>query len=237
MKKAIKRSATNILGKDLFEYLKIWYEINIESKYLPLNNSFWSKPLFVHIPKTAGNSIHKTVEVSSAMGHKSIRFYQNKLSDEKKMPFSFTVIRNPYERICSSFYYLKSGGNSLYDKFWADKYLHSYNDINGFVKNGLHEEKISSYFHFLPQLYFITDKGGDIAVDFILRLENLNDDWKRLAKRLNFTAELPQKNVMGGGSKTPLLTHTSRQIIYEFYKDDFLKLGYNKTLNAKHRRK
>lgn len=228
LKRAVKQFMARWLGEESFEYGLIWYQIHIKANYFPLGEAFWEKPLFVHIPKTAGNSIHETADVSSAMGHRSIRFYRKKLPAHKAMPFSFSVVRNPYDRLCSSFYYLKKGGNSMYDQKWARKNLSAYADVNDFVQNGLKKEKINRFFHFLPQLHFITGKDGDLAVDFIMRFERLNEDWKKLAPKLQVSAELPKKNVTESGSKTAALTRKSRELVHQFYRSDFSKLGYKK---------
>lgn len=82
LKNKLKHSARALLGEDRFEYLKIWHQINIEIKYFTFDASFWEKPLFIHIPKTAGNSIYETAEVSSVMGHKSLQFYEDTFRDE-----------------------------------------------------------------------------------------------------------------------------------------------------------
>ena len=127
-----------------------------------------SKTIFVHIPKTAGISIIKAIygDVSKE-GHRSIYFYKKLFDKDFEDFFTFSFIRNPYERLYSSYKFLQNGGMNQHDKSAFQKYLSHYSDFEDFVLNGLNSEIIFEIIHFIPQSEFICNNDGKIIVDFI----------------------------------------------------------------------
>ena len=157
--------------------------------------SFKHKFIFIHIPKTAGTSIVKSLslyseDIINSNGNikpslelirlareKNIRInnykhftydqYKKILGDRIKDFFVFSTIRTPYERIPSVYYYSNITGVSL-------------TGFIGAIQNGV---------HIIPsigiQQNMIDTFIGDVEDIFLLRFENLNEDWKNLLDRLN----------------------------------------------------
>ena len=157
--------------------------------------SFKHKFIFIHIPKTAGTSIVKSlsqysedivdnsgnikpsIELIRLAREKNITLnnykhftydqYKKILGDRIKDFFIFSVIRTPYERIPSVYYYSNITGVSL-------------TGFIGAIQNGV---------HIIPsigiQQNMIDTFIGDVEDIFLLRFENLNEDWKNLLDRLN----------------------------------------------------
>ena len=102
-----------------------------------------SNTIFVHIPKTAGISIVKAIygDVSNE-GHRSIYFYKKVFNKDFEDFFTFSFIRNPYDRLYSSYKFLQNGGMNEHDKNAFQKYLSHYSDFEDFVLNGLNSEII-----------------------------------------------------------------------------------------------
>ena len=157
--------------------------------------SFKHKFIFIHIPKTAGTSIVKSLslyseDIINSNGNikpslelirlareKNIRInnykhftynqYKQILGDKIKDFFVFSTIRTPYERIPSVYYYSNITGVSL-------------TGFIGAIQNGV---------HIIPsigiQQNMIDTFIGDVENIFLLRFENLNEDWKNLLDRLN----------------------------------------------------
>ena len=69
------------------------------------------KIIFHHVPKTAGKSIRKYFKecfgnhVSTGPQHQPLKYCYDKKYDDYKI---FTVIRNPYERLCSFYEFRKN---------------------------------------------------------------------------------------------------------------------------------
>lgn len=76
--------------------------------YKPLDNL---KCIFVHIPKTAGISISRSIFGNLGGGHTKIRDYELIFSAKDfNNYFKFTFVRNPWDRIFSAYRFLKNGG-------------------------------------------------------------------------------------------------------------------------------
>lgn len=215
---------------DRYERIKAYYkalQIHIYSNMVPPSKETWIGPIFIHVPKAAGSSILK-MPVKRIYGHKPFRYYERRLPQGKKMPLTFAVVRNPYTRLASSFYYLKNYTKRPYDRRWANKNIANYRDLNDFVIDALHKKKIMGWMHFKPQTYFLCSQDENIGVDYILRFEELDSEWPKFAKIAGLPINLPKTNVTGKGIKYSELTEKSKTKIYSLYKQDFKLLGYHK---------
>ena len=171
------------------------------------------KTIFIHIPKNAGTSIEKY------FGNGSVRIQPNKHADihEIKRKFKnsynnyrkFTIIRNPYDKMVSWYFYLKRNlGNHNVVEFsdWIkdpSKFWHA-NDPISFLK---------------PQCEWIDD-----TVE-IIKFENLN---KALNKFFNKEINLPITNKSNHKHYLEYYNKESLDIIYNKYKKDFSEFNYKK---------
>ena len=60
--------------------------------------------VFVHIPKTGGQSIEKSFQWKG-LRHRPFEYYENKVVNLKEY-FKFTFVRNPFDRLVSSYVYI-----------------------------------------------------------------------------------------------------------------------------------
>lgn len=163
------------------------------------------KCLFIHIPKTAGQSIehfflndlgltwenrfplmltsNNIREIGPPrLSHLIASDYtkHHYLSTELfSSYFKFTFVRNPWTRVLS---FYKYGG---YNKFISfEDYIIQYLE-------GIFNKK---YWFMMPQKNFIYDKNK-LLVDFVGKFENLQDDFDKIAKILGFNdSKLPYIN-------------------------------------------
>jgi len=129
------------------------------------------KFLFIQIPKTGSTSIRTILKTPS--GHQTLAYW-----NEIKHPYdySFAFVRNTYTRLVS----------------W---YRHEYNqDIKGFrewVQNGCKVEWGSDWIaswqenNPMNQMNYITDKDGNVVIDFIGFFENIQDDYLEVCNQLD----------------------------------------------------
>lgn len=189
------------------------------------------KPVFVHIPKTAGNSVRAALNGVLDLidiGHSTPR-RQGLMGEEY---FRFCFVRNPYARLRSAFYHLidihHNLGNET-DKFQAKRKLlrDTYGDnFRRFVLDrGFEKIKVA---HFFPQTTW-THPKGNCDMHFIGRVEHLDAEWKRLAAALN--VDLPplgrRNTTRYASNKESDYTEDMKAIVREFYKTDFDLLGYS----------
>lgn len=163
--------------------------------------------LFVHIPKAAGQSIEhvfiKELDLTwetraplllrtndnILLGPKSLaHLTAQEYTDMKYMTqeqfsryFKFSFVRNPYERLVSTYIYF-----NYINKFDFKHFL------NAIVSNSLDERSTR---HFLPQHNYIYDKNENILVDFVGRFENLQNDFNHVCSCISMpNTILPHTN-------------------------------------------
>jgi len=131
----------------------------------------------------------------------------------------FGIVRNPYDKIVSAFKYRygKNATKKELNKFIKDK-------LTNFEKN----ERWNGC-HILPQHKYT---HGNIKSDYILKFENLDNDFKNLIKNNENknikTINLQKNNKSGSKLNMNDLTQKSKDLIYKAYKKDFELFGYNK---------
>ena len=81
----------------------------IHKKGSLLHSFYESKTIFIHIPKTAGISIIKSVYGDVTLGgHRSMYFYSRIFNLNKEKYFSFCFVRNPFDRLYSSYKFYRA---------------------------------------------------------------------------------------------------------------------------------
>ena len=193
-----------------------------------LLNAFYSKKIiFVHIPKTAGISVAKAIFGDVSLeGHRSIIFYKNLFNEDFSEYFTFSVVRNPWDRLYSAFKFLEKGGINIHDRNAYEQYLEEYKDFEDFVTNGLNKKMIYEIMHFIPQSEFICSKDGKIDVNYIARFENLKDDISKLSEKINNPIELDHHNSNRKVSYKEIYTSDMIKKVEEIYKMDIINFNY-----------
>tara|TARA_Y100000389_G_C17262662_1_gene413810 strand:+ start:72 stop:713 length:642 start_codon:yes stop_codon:yes gene_type:complete len=212
---------------------------------MPLFFTQKKKILFLHIPKTAGKEISKALskhgysylsqkypennsKVSSAhltSEDINIILKQNNIN----VDFEFTVVRNPYTKLESEYFYQFAPIYRINE--WGIKTfyrLKKYSGFNNFIKKELNiannnlEYKLN---HFKPQIKFITNKTK------VYKYENNFKDLKNDLQDYGINFEINEKqNIEGILSKIFKIKWEKKtiQMVNEFYKDDFEAFGYEK---------
>lgn len=141
--------------------------------------------IFVHINKTAGTSIEKALNLPHE--HKTALEIISEIGiTQWSDKFSFTVVRNPWDRVVSQYHYrvltnqTELGTGKIGFKRWVTL---SYG------------EKDPRYYDrpmmFMPQFDWITDVNGNILIDRVCRFESLESDLQDVCDRINRKLELP----------------------------------------------
>lgn len=209
---AVSRALRRMLGKTLFRQ-------EMDEK----------NAIFVHIPKAAGTSVCKAVFNCSDSSHYTARCYRSDDPKKFKTYFKFTVVRNPYERFCSAYNYLKNGGERLSekDRAFRDEFLANYTDINDFAENGLDRPEVYQRPHFDRQYeYLYDDDQTTLLVDFVGRLESLDAFSKELTEKLNTSVEVGHQNKTNTSRNKIELSENAKRFVYKHYQRDFELLGY-----------
>lgn len=178
------------------------------------------KHVFVHIPKCAGSSMEHQYWVrgnSHFSLHQLYRLHPN----EVKQYFKWTFIRNPFDRIASAYYFFPGHTNT-------EREIIKYRSIeNGFSKFLLDIEKYIDTCHHIKTLTHYIKCPDGIEMDFIGRVENLNNDWYSLLVKMNIEPyKLPHfnKNKNKPIDKTyfELYNDQDKSVIKSIYKEELI---------------
>jgi hypothetical protein len=187
------------------------------------------KCIFVHIPKCAGTSICKSLFGNLAGSHTSIMKYQLIFSkSEFDSYFKFTFVRNPWDRLVSAYFFLKSGGSDSIDRKWANENLSSYDNFDIFVKKWIDRKNIHTWLHFYPQYKYICDIYGKIQVDFIGLFENIENDFSYIKNQIGSSSNLLffNKNKIDKKDYKKYFSKETKEIVAQAYREDIELLGY-----------
>lgn len=188
------------------------------------------KCVFVHIPKCAGSSINQDLSLKSVgfSGHSPASLHVEFLGAY----FSFTFVRNPYDRTVSAYKYfqkLKEGhrwykrNKIISDAANSMSFSEFVNHIQDFQKLMKREEgSFESGIHFLPFSYFL-----DEPIDYIGRFEEIQHDYFNIRTRLKLPLKnLPKTNSTNNKDYRKLYDKDSRNKVYNLYNNDIKEFKY-----------
>ncbi len=185
--------------------------------------------IFIHIPKVAGNSIEKGLDLKKT-GHKSLRLFELALpSDQFRSSFKFSFVRDPWTRLASAFHYLRSEKASHEDRAWATRELSEFGGFSDFVHEWINNKNVYKYIHFIPQFEFMIDWRGEINLDFVGRMSNLHKDFEKLQRALGLHGTMPLAHLNKTVSARNYLDEYSPQmisIVGDAYAKDIELLGF-----------
>ena len=146
--------------------------------------------VFIHINKTGGTSVI-SITGKAFRKHLTVKDVIKQIGLKKwNQVYKFTVVRNPWAKVVSQYKFRTKTNKSNMNENPL-----SFNDwiIKVFV------EKDNFYFGRKPLLYeqqveWLKNREGEIDVDEIIRFENLNEEFKKVANEIGIEAELPHLN-------------------------------------------
>lgn len=188
--------------------------------------------IFIHIPKTSGNSVISGLSGANfkCAGH-DLRgtFYKHPSEICSVDDYIFTIVRNPYTRLLSAYYYLVKGGNSAEDA--NDTYMLGIRTMSfpEFIKKRLHQAS-EWQIHFLPQNYFLQN----VPRYEIFYFEDLPNVFIELCNKFNLhDRQLPALNASGwSGDFHSQYTSQTLKIVRKVYAADFEKFNYSTSINT-----
>jgi hypothetical protein len=172
------------------------------------------KTVFIHIPKNAGTSIETLFANSSfriqPYKHANIHEIKRKFPSVYDSYRKFTIIRNPYSKMVSWYFYLKRNLGEHYEVL----------GFNEWVKDP------SRFWHVDDPAYFLDPQHTwvDDTVS-IVKFENLNVE---LSEFFEEEVNLPVINKSNHDHYSTYYDKESLDIVYERYKEDFKKYNYKK---------
>ncbi|MFC7338082.1 class I SAM-dependent methyltransferase [Haloferula chungangensis] len=178
------------------------------------------KCLFIHIPKAAGSSISMGL-YGRQIGHTKIKDWLNRYPSTTREIMSMAVIRDPYSRFISAFNFLKSGGMNQKDKEFSDLYIAQYQSADEFALAMIDpnmQGKILNYWHFQPQINYVTNHRGEIQVKLLIDFRALEEGLSILGKITGNDIHVAHLNKGEATSET--LSEDAKKIISAIYRSD-----------------
>ena len=188
------------------------------------------KCIFIHIPKAAGTSVTNAL-FGPVSRH--VPYFEYERANPRKFAryFKFSFVRNPWDRLLSAYIFLKKGGLNEMDRAWAEAHLARFESFEQFVVEWVNEENVWSWMHFIPQHYFICDDALNIKVDFVGRLEQIDEDIRIVQQRLGLPeTALPKINVgkIGKHDHAQKFSEECLNIIAHVYREDIRLFSYSR---------
>jgi hypothetical protein len=183
--------------------------------------------LFIHIPKNAGTSVLRAFGEESGRIHakwyeyfESNRYFFNQYH-------KFAIVRDPVERLHSTYQYLVSGGNqATSDLSLTTLIKNNSNSFDSFVKEVLSEELLWLSPLFQPQAAYIVNTQKQLMVDSLLRYEQLEADWRELTTTLKCDFSLPHTNRSKAADSKTDLSEQGHEKIRHLYQLDYELFKY-----------
>ena len=191
--------------------------------------------VFVHIPRTGGTSIEKTLGIHRDWPTTDREVFHGKWELEfdylqlQHLPypemksiadishtrsyFKFTFVRNPWERLVSEYFWQNLQDRISFNKFVARvaRVVRERTKIKG------------TYCHFRPQSEYLTDD-----LDFVGRFENFTKDVRKIHARLGCECqEIPHSGNTDHKNYVKYYDNQSAESVAEIYKSDIQLFGYD----------
>ena len=188
--------------------------------------------IFVHVPKCGGSAISKSLFGTVKIGHLSLRQYRIMYGARHfERLFRFAFVRNPWDRLVSAFHYLRAGGVNEYDARWSERNLAGFDDFGTFVREWIPGRDLGkTYWHLVPQKDFLCVKEGGMDLDFVGRLESVEEDLARLVDLGGLNPVAPLQRINASRRRRDWRSYYDDEtaaIVEEAYATDIRLLGYD----------
>ncbi len=191
------------MTKDLLKYIKQLHPVVLDTE---------SKFMFFGIRKAGLHSVYRYLLKYRSITRRDCRIlwdHRITITDIDEI-FKFTIIRNPWDRVVSAFHALQQARRPRIDK--GINFRH-------FIKTTFKDKGISCDPHFEfqhPKFYF----NGNIFVDYVARMENIKEDWRKIASIINCPDTLPHKYKSNRGPYRSYYDDECKEIVQNIYQKD-----------------
>ncbi len=190
-----------------------------------------SRLIFIYIPKTGGSSIER-LSCVGGKGHDTLaRIKRQVAPDIYQSYFKFGIVRNPWARLVSAYSYFEQ--MTIFHKWYrvrenriTRRRIKAYPNCSDFVSR-FQLKDFYSDIHFIPQCRFVCDDERSVALDYVGKLEQLEDGWRLICDRIGQKYEpLPRRNSTVHKDYRSYYSDEAAEHISEQYAEDINQFGY-----------
>ncbi len=219
-----------------------------------INNTFGFA--FVHVPKAAGTSVTNALSKytsycdleigGTAFGEKLQPLYRNRYGLYKHIParelkaivgskdwakfFTFSIVRNPADRLLSTFNFLKQWEGTPSE---LKSKLFEFDSFNDFVLSEVWKRRPGPDNIFFPQSHWLCDKSG-LLVNYFGKLETLDESLSFIYEVIGIkkvsSPRVSKLNQSEGEKDFSGISDRAKSLINDYYSDDFEIFDYEKLL-------
>ncbi|MCX8229423.1 MAG: sulfotransferase family 2 domain-containing protein [Planctomycetota bacterium] len=199
------------------------------------------KFLFIHIPKAAGNSVesalmpwtttppasrvHRLLAYARLPKDYSKRRWQRHgtlLHAQRRIPaedfhslYKFSFVRNPWDRLVSSFEYIKARPEHP-----RHQLVYKMSDFSDYLAYEKKQNRRSQHAS-------LSNAKGELCMDFIGKYEHLTKDFQKVCGHLNIEAELPHLNATKHRDYQEYYTKITQEFVARYWKKDIEAFDYS----------
>ena len=216
---------------------------------MPVSHSH--KTIFVHIPKTAGSSIEKALQIHGSDNLGSLDLNQRILFGSRIWKLKSWCIRDKALQHLTANQIRRELGHQTFEQYFKFSVIR--NPYDRVISDWFHMKRrfkdpdltLEGYFkhyvmksrkkllkwalyddHFMEQSQFIY-RGSRCLVDFVAKFENLDHDWEVICNKLGIKSVLPQ--AMKSSYRLAYQEYfepQTKKLCEELYRNDFQLFDY-----------
>jgi len=171
------------------------------------------KGIFVHIPKNGGTSLKAKFSDLEGEYHLPAKILKNRYSGKWDNYYTFTFVRNPFDRLVSIFHYYRDNNEST-NKHIKQIMLKTFKEFCINYISDTPQKWTTGWLggEYMLQKNWVTNDKGEIIVDFIGCFENYTEDSKIILDRFGITHNIQH------------LRRSNHKPYQEYYDDELREL-------------
>jgi hypothetical protein len=186
---------------------------------------------FIAVPREEWNDVLNNYRIPlGEYDYRRMLFAKKFLYTEEEFSafFKFTIVRNPYDRIVSAWRYLMAPRVFKPREIWMKYSFQRF--LEELPKIWVEKRNRHIATHTAPIWGDITDEKGNLLVNFIAHLENIESDLAQVSDRLGGMdtgfAHINRSGSSSSHSYRKAYNRRTRQLVESLYYDDIQHLGY-----------
>nr|WP_298248903.1 sulfotransferase family 2 domain-containing protein [uncultured Halomonas sp.] len=187
--------------------------------------------IFVHVPKAAGTSVNKAL-YGRTLGHYSATEIHNKFPGLYKKCFTFSMVRNPWDRALSAYRFATVGRTDSMGIHDPSQYqIPQFESFERFVLEWLQSQCVEELdFVFKPQWVFVCNDTRQVMVDHLGKVESMDRTVSVLSEKLKRKIVIGNENMTASRDEKGYCKAYVRQemveIVRSVYSADVEIFGY-----------